>query len=290
MCITGASPDLGQFVVSAKSVTHEVPVIITEELQCVLSGTGLCVIVKDDRQAAILPGPENPHVGFCLSLSVRLMQYLYGCFIPHEEFPGEHLAFEFTVYRPEKLLCVIDHPVGEGGPADFQPIEVFPVFLLPVERIAVAVFLIHDPCNGRSGGHSLHHVGLAVLSLHYIRKGCSAFFAFRAPIITGVDIEDLDIPGNDMDLLAHKLLPDFFKRGTAKRAGAFSFVDIEVYIPLPAVRVFLFVGLLLLPGLFPGRAGCRQFVDIDRFRLLRCGGIPLCLSLIKEVELAGEIR
>ena len=62
MSPAGAPLNPGQFVVSAEAVTHEVPAIIAEELQSVLTGTGLGVIVQDDWQAAVLPGSKDPHI------------------------------------------------------------------------------------------------------------------------------------------------------------------------------------------------------------------------------------
>ena len=89
-------------------------------------------------------------------------------------------------------------------------------------------------------------MGLPVLSFYYIRKSRAAFFAFGASVVSGVNIDDLDIPGDDMDLLTHQLFPDFFKQRSAKGADPFGFINIKVFIPLPAVRILFSVGMPFL--------------------------------------------
>ena len=162
------------------------------------------------------------------------MQHLQGSFVPHKELPGKEKPVHVAVYRLEELLGVIDDPSCEGRPGDPHAVKAFPVFLLPVQRIAVAVFLVHDPGNSRSRRHALHHVGLPVLALYDIRSPCVGLLAGRASIVLRIIADNLNISGNYADLLADKLLADVLQLRPADRAGALVFINIEVFFCLPA--------------------------------------------------------
>ena len=152
-----------------------------------------------------------------------------------------------AVYRSEELLSVINDPSGEGRPGDLHPIEALLVLLLPVQRIAVTVFLIHDPGYCRCRRHALHHVGLTVLSLYDIGNSCIGLLTGRAAIALRIVVDDFNVSGNHMDLLTDKLLADVLQLCSTGRADALVFIDIEVFLRLPAVFVFFLIGLLFLP-------------------------------------------
>ena len=92
----------------------------------------------------------NPHIGFLLSRTIILLEYLTGSFIRTGDIPFKKVFHHCLVYRLHVIQSAVDAPVCKCG-AFHRCSHLFPFFFLSVQRHRIDVLLIHHICYGCRG-------------------------------------------------------------------------------------------------------------------------------------------
>jgi hypothetical protein len=97
-------PDIGIFVVSLESVSHQVAAVPGKESGRIVTIPRRSVSIKDDRRKTVFTAPENPHEGLGLRPPVRFLQHLHPGLVSHGKTAFQQLAVEVIVKGLEILL------------------------------------------------------------------------------------------------------------------------------------------------------------------------------------------
>ena len=100
----GAAPDIGNFVVSLESVSHQVSAVPGKESRRIVAVPCWSVSIKDDRRKTVFTAPEHPHERLCLRSPVRFLQHLHPGLVSHGKTAFQQFAVEVPVKRLEILL------------------------------------------------------------------------------------------------------------------------------------------------------------------------------------------
>ena len=145
---------------------------------------------------------KNPHVGFCRCLPAGFGQHLEGGLIDIDH-PALQYRITDEIDQGETGCCRLHGPVAQGGPADIHP-QPGEHLLLPVERHMI---------DKLAGEHMGQQPGRGNGFWDDPRRHrCNAhrlciFNPFALPAgVLGPDLtNDLDLGGDDIELLTHLL-------------------------------------------------------------------------------------
>ena len=81
MCPARAAFDIRQIVITLVSVGLQISTEPMQERCCMELCPCLCVMIEQDRRKPIFSTAEEPHLGICFRITLRLIQYLNPGFI-----------------------------------------------------------------------------------------------------------------------------------------------------------------------------------------------------------------
>ena len=166
VCPTGTTLDSGKVIIFLIAVRLQIA--IRESVQkcnCVIFGSGFCIVIQNDRRQSIFAGAEHPHERICFRISFRLIQNLNPCFIGHKVFSTQKLPMKMIIHRFEVMIGTIDDPVGKCCTGKRNS-ELLPILFLPVQRHCICKLLVHCPADSRCRSSSCAGIpaGTSILS------------------------------------------------------------------------------------------------------------------------------
>ena len=196
-------------VISGIAVRYQAAGIAFQERRRVLSAAVRLVLKETDRPAAPFSAAVDPHPGLRSGGLPVLLQHLDHRLVRIDDSALQQMLFQHPAQRFQPSLGCLDHPVGHGGTAQRYSLPL-PDLLLPVQRQTIHIFAHHDV--GHRGGGCQTVFQQPGRSLHRIEIGIAALlFAVFAGVGCRVIYNDIDLPGDDLQLSAHKLLSNPFQ-------------------------------------------------------------------------------
>ena len=154
-CLLEVSPDVGVTAAPFETLEFVIPCItvhddvgpgfrIPEKFRSSIPVPGRMVLINDDGMLPVIPGAEQPDIGFRLRPPVCFLQHLDGRFIPGNKFTFCQQPVEISGHWREIVLCAVNGPVRHRTAADFHAELVLKLLFLTVIGHGVDELRIHD--------------------------------------------------------------------------------------------------------------------------------------------------
>ena len=158
VCPTGTTLDSGKVIISLIAVRLQIAIRESvRKCNCVIFGSGFCIVIQNDRRQSIFAGAEHPHERICFRISFRLIQNLNPCFIGHKVFSTQKLPVKMIIHRFEVMIGTIDDLVGKCCTGKRNS-ELLPILFLPVLFLLPQFSFFNAPLYFNNFRQSTHDI------------------------------------------------------------------------------------------------------------------------------------